>query len=107
MANEVSELQAYIEELLEPIGALEFKPFFGGKSLRCRDVQIGMLMGDVFYLSVEGELRAELKSIGGKPFSYMTKKGERIIEKYCAVPADILDDQDDLVSWVRRTIQSK
>jgi TfoX/Sxy family transcriptional regulator of competence genes len=107
MVKEVSELQAYIEELLEPIGALEFKPFFGGKSLRCRDVQIGMLMGDVFHLSVEGDLRTELKAHGGKPFSYMTKNGERIIEKYCAVPADILDDQDALISWVNRTIQSK
>lgn len=107
MAREVSELQAYIEEMLEPVGGLEFKPFFGGKSLRCRDVQIGMLMGDVFYLSVEGDLREALKARGGQPFRYMTKHGERVIEKYCELPADILDDHEELIDWVRKTIAAK
>lgn len=107
MVGQKSELQAYIEELLESVGGLEFKPFFGGKSLRCRDVQIGMLMGDIFYLSVEGALRDALKSRGGTPFCYMTKHGERIIEKYCAVPADILEDHEELIVWINKAINAK
>jgi len=94
----------YVMELLEPISVIEGGKFFGGYGIKCQSVQFAMIMGNTLYFVVNDNTRGEYEEAGSKPFSYLTKKGQRLVKRYYEVPADLLEDQDELLAWARESI---
>ena len=76
---------------------------FGGAGLYQDDVFFGLLFRDTLYFKVDGTNRAdyELRGMGrfqpypDKPYMSFT---------YYEVPADVLEDREELTSWARRSI---
>ncbi|WP_085902261.1 TfoX/Sxy family protein [Kiloniella majae] len=96
----------YILEQLEPLGALKIGRFFGGKSIKYQNKQFCMIMKNRLYFRVGPNNLAEYLVYGAEPFSYLTKNGRVQVKKYYEVPADVLDDVDELRSWAKRAIEA-
>ena len=41
-----------------------------------------------------------------EPFSYSVKKGQVQVKKYYSVPAEVLENHDELVAWAKEAIQT-
>jgi len=102
MAN--SEFAEYICDQLAELGEVSSARFFGGVGFKLVDCQFAMCMGNTLYLVVDDVLRQKYLAMGSKPFSYKTKKGQRLVHRYYEVPDEILENQQDLLDWARESI---
>ncbi len=98
------EFIAYIMALLEPVAAIEGSKFFGGYGIKSDGVQFAMIMGNSLYFVVDDKTRVMYEKHEMKPFSYMTKNGERLVKRYFEVPFELLENPDELLDWARESI---
>lgn len=99
-----AEFTEHILELLEPIGVVEAKRFFGGVGISNGFVQFAMLMSDSLYFVVDDETRPRYEQAGMPPFSYQTKKGRVQVHRYFEVPEDVLAEPELLQEWAKNAI---
>ena len=106
MTANSDEYVAYIMERLQPLGRVSSGRFFGGTGLSIDGVQFGMLMGNTLYLATNDDLRGALEKLGGRPFSYSTKNGTVTVKKYCEVPGEVVEDEEQLRFFALRSINA-
>lgn len=92
----------HLLELLEPLGRVTARRFFGGRGLVVGGEQFAFAIGGVLYLRADAALAAELEALGALPFSYQTRLRTVRVGSYWSVPESGLDDGDALVEWARR-----
>ena len=92
----------HLLELLEPLGRVTARRFFGGHGLALGGTQFAFAIDGVLYLRAEASLAAELEALGAEPFSYRTRLRTVRVASYWSVPESGLDDCDALVGWARR-----
>lgn len=90
----------YVLELLEPIGKMRTRPFFGGTGIYNGSAQFAMVMGSTLYFVVDKASRAQYERAGMGPFSYLTKNGRVQVRRYFELPEDVLNDPQRLRQWV-------
>jgi DNA transformation protein len=95
----------YLLEQLAPLRGVSSKSFFGGVGLVADDTQFAMVMGSVLYFVVDDATRPNYEKLGSICFSYATKKRRVDVRKYFAVPADLIEDQDQLVVLARESLR--
>ena len=106
MTGNSADFSAFIlEQLQESIPVLRSKPFFGGTGLTTHGLQFAMLMGNTVYFVVDDTTRPTYESLGSVCFSYKTAKKTVNVKKYSSVPAHIIEEQDELIVWARRSIK--
>ncbi len=64
-----------------------------------------MIMGNSLYFVVDDSTREKYEKMGSGCFSYLTKKGRVQVKKYYAVPAELIEDQEQLVLLAREAIR--
>jgi DNA transformation protein len=95
----------YLLEQLAPLRGAVSKNFFGGVALVHGDTQFAMVMGSELYFVVDDLTRPNYERMGSECFSYATKKGRVAVRKYYAVPAGLIEDEDQLVVLARESIR--
>ena len=100
-AAEPTGLAAHVVDVL---GDIECRRYFGGWSLAKGGVQFAMVMEDVLYFTVGDELRAALKREGAAPFSYAKGGTKIVVERLYTAPSACLDDPDALRHWANAAI---
>ena len=98
-----SELLDHLTDQLAPLGAARGRPMFGGYGVYLDGLIIGIIAFDSFYLKVDDTNRPDFEAAGSAPFSYDTKSGTNTINGYWEVPADVLDDSDQLRAWALKS----
>jgi DNA transformation protein and related proteins len=93
----------YVLDQLERTGRLTTRRMFGGVGLYCDDRFFGFIDDDTLFFKVDDSTRADYVSRGMKPFSPYKNKPD-VSMSYYTVPADVLDDAEDLVQWARRSV---
>jgi len=63
-----------------------------------------MLMGNSLYFVVDEVTRPKYEKLGSHCFSYQTKKGRVDVKRYYLVPANLIDDPEQLVALARESI---
>jgi DNA transformation protein len=96
---------AYLLEQLAPLRDVASKNFFGGVGLVSGATQFAMVMGSVLYFVVDDATRPNYEKLGSSCFSYVTKKRRVDVRKYFSVPADLIEDQDQLVLLAKESIR--
>jgi DNA transformation protein len=92
----------YVVDQLACIGPITAKKMFGGVGLYRDGVFFGLIAGDVLYFKVDDENRALYVSAGAKPFQPYGDDSYSI--SYYVVPADVLEDFDQLRAWARGSV---
>jgi DNA transformation protein len=99
-----SELLDHLVDQLMPLGDARGRPMFGGYGVYLDGLIIGIIAFDMFYLKVDDQNRPDFEAAGSAPFSYDTKSGANTITAYWEVPADVLDDSDQLRAWALKSL---
>jgi DNA transformation protein and related proteins len=99
-----SELLDHLTDQLTPLGDARGRPMFGGYGVYLDGLIIGLIAFDTFYLKVDDENRPDFEAAGAAPFSYDTKCGTNTITAYWEVPANVLDDSDQLRAWALKSL---
>lgn len=93
----------FVEEQLGRVAAVRSRRMFGGVGLYADDVFFAVIADDELYLKVDGETREAYTARGMEPFR--PYKDERSMEYY-QLPAEILEDVDELSVWVRDAVEA-
>jgi DNA transformation protein len=96
--------QAYVEELLAPLGAVVAKRMFGGVGMFCRERMFALIADDVLYFKTNDSNRPAFEAADSGPFEYETRNGTRGVMAYWRVPDEVLENEDEIVAWGRRAI---
>jgi DNA transformation protein len=99
-----SELLDHLVDQLTPLGEARGRPMFGGYGVYLDGLIIGLIAFDTFYLKVDDRNRPDFEAAGSAPFSYGTKCGTNTIAAYWEVPADVLEDPDQLRAWALKSL---
>lgn len=95
------EYLAYIQDLLAVIGQVQAKRMFGGAGLYYQGVFFGLVADDVLYFKVDESNKANYEAAGSGPF----RPFGTYAMSYYEVPADVLEDADDLARWARKAVE--
>ena len=99
-----SELLDHLTDQLAPLGEARGRPMFGGYGVYLDGLIIGLIAFDSIFLKVDDQNRPDFEAAGASPFSYDTKNGTITVTAYWEVPADVLDDSDQLRAWALKSL---
>jgi len=91
----------YILDMLEPIGPVSAKRMFGGGGIFLHGNMFALINDDVLYFKVDGQNIKPFDDAEATAFTYI-RRGKEIALSYRAVPADVIDDTDQLCGWAHR-----
>jgi len=94
---------AYVVEQLAPFSRVTSRRMFGGVGLYADELFFGLIADDTLYFKVDDSNRADYTQRGCKPFCPFPDKPEFSMSYY-DVPADLLDDSDELSRWARKSL---
>jgi DNA transformation protein len=93
----------YVLEQLERTGRVTSRRMFGGVGLYCDGVFFGIVDDDTLYFKVDDATRPDYESRRMKPLRPFKDQPD-VSLTYYTVPADVLDDAEELVTWARRAL---
>jgi DNA transformation protein len=94
----------FILEQLEDLGDIRCRAMFGGHGIYYGDIFFGIIFKGSLYFKTSDRTRADYIRLGMKPFR--PSKDQTLITYY-EVPADILEENSELLEWAGKAIASQ
>lgn len=94
------EFADYVVDLLRPLGPVHARRMFGGFGLYLDGSMFALIVDDTLYLKADAANRAVFAGRDMAPFTY-ARQGKMVSLAYHAVPAEALDEQEDLLALAR------
>ena len=91
------EFRAFVEDQIGRVAPVRSRPMFGGLGLYSADLFFGVVDDDLVYFKVDDATRPRYVERRMRPFDPMGSP----MNGYWQVPADVIEDADELASWVR------
>ncbi len=94
----------YLDFVLDQLSdqeGVQSRAMFGGHGLYCGGIFFGIVYNDVLYFKTDDSTRSDYETLGMKPFRPNPKQ---TLKNYFEVPADVLEDRDQLTSWTRKAV---
>ncbi len=98
-----ADYQAFVLEQLGQVTPVRSRRMFGGLGVYAGDLFFALVDDDRLYLKVDDVTRPDFVAAGSGPFRPYGDGGEEM--SYYEVPADALEDVDELRGWVRKAIE--
>jgi DNA transformation protein and related proteins len=96
----------FVADQLSALGSVAIKRMFGGAGLYFDGRMFGLIDEDTLYLRVDDETRPEFLARGMTPFHPVRRDPKRVSLNYYQLPAEVLEDSDQLVVWAKRAIKA-
>ena len=96
------EFQDYVTDQLSVAGSILPKRMFGGVGLYADGIFFALIANDILYQKVDDTNRQDYKSAGMDAFRPYPDKTRSM--QYFEVPVDVLEDQQELLAWARKSI---
>src|SRR5688500_8009829 len=94
----------FITEQLASVDDLSVRPMFGAHGLYAGATFFGIVCRGRLYLKTDAQSVGEYERRGMGPF----RPNERqTIKSYYEVPADVVEDREELATWARRAMRAK
>jgi DNA transformation protein and related proteins len=93
----------YVVDQLSGWGDVSVRHMFGGAGLYRRGVMFAVIAEDVAYLKVDDSNRSDFIQAGSAPFEPYPDKIKTTIRTYYEIPAEVLEDPDELARWAERS----
>ncbi|EIE00748.1 TfoX/Sxy family protein [Leptospira licerasiae] len=100
----MSSFLTHVQDRLKVCGPLSYKNMFGGFGVYSGSQIFAMVIKDRLYFRVGQSNQAEYESAGMAPFTYAGKDGKLVRVSYWEVPEEILEDDQDLIFWFRKSL---
>jgi len=95
------DFRAFVEDQIGRVMPVRSRPMFGGLGLYSGDLFFAVVDDDVLYFKVDDETRPRYEKRRMQPFNPMG----RPMNGYWQVPAGVLEDADELATWVREAVE--
>jgi DNA transformation protein and related proteins len=92
----------FILDQLQGLGGVACRAMFGGHGFYCDQVFFGILFKSRLFFKTDPSSRSFYVEKGMKPFRPNAKQ---TLKRYYEVPADLIEDPDELTAWARRAIE--
>lgn len=92
----------YLLGQLKSLGGVEARRMFGGLGLYSRGTFFGLLYKDRLYFKTDDSTRPEYEARGSEGFQ--PRPGVKVQMTYYTVPAEVLEDEDELVRWAQKSV---
>ncbi len=96
----------FILEQLQGVGGLVSRRMFSGVGLYSDGVFFGLLYKDRLYFKTDDSTRPNYEARGSEGFLPPRTDLRQIRMSYYTVPADILEDREELVRWARQATEA-
>jgi DNA transformation protein and related proteins len=93
----------YILEQLQGLGRLTSRRMFSGAGLYSDGLFFGLLYKDRLYFKTDDSTRPEYEARGSEGFRPRPNTA-RLKATYYTVPAEVLEDSQELVTWARKAV---
>lgn len=93
---------SYVLEQLSALRDLRPKRMFGAVGIYCDDNFFAVIDDDILYLKTDETTSADFESRGMRRF--MPSPDKQGSMGYYEVPADVLEDRDELAAWARKAV---
>ena len=93
----------YVVEQLSGWGEVSVRRMFGGAGLYRERTMFAVLADDVAYLKVDDSSRDDFLRAGSAPFEPYPEKIKTTIRTYFEIPADVMENPDELARWAQRS----
>jgi DNA transformation protein len=97
------EFVGYVVEQLSGWGEVSVRRMFGGAGFYREGIMFAVVAEDVAYLKVDDSNRDDFLRAGSAPLEPYPDKIKTTIRTYYEIPADILEDPDELAQWAQRS----
>ncbi len=104
MTTDSNDYVKYVLDQLASLRSITSNRFFGGVGLSSAGTQFAMVMESSLYFVVNDATRPKYEKMGSHSFSYSTKKKQVAVKKYYAVPAELIEDSEQLVALAKESI---
>jgi DNA transformation protein len=95
----------FVLEMLEAFGPVSFRPMFGGGGLYRTDLMFALITrSDVLYFRTDDQNTPDFIDAGMGPF--VTNAEKKTTMPYHEVPADILEDTDEMCTWAQKAFDA-
>ena len=92
---------AAVQEIFAGLGEVTIKRLFSGKGLYHHGLIVGAVMDGEVLLKADAASEPSFQSAGAIQWIYQYPDGRTIKMPYWTLPADALDDADQLAAWVK------
>jgi DNA transformation protein and related proteins len=89
-----------VHDLLAQIDGINARAMFGGHGLYKDGIIFGVIMDGELYFKTNEKTKIKYEKYGSKPFTYSKGRTKSITMSYWKLPAEIMDDPDELKKWV-------
>lgn len=94
----------YVLDQLARLPQVTSRRMFGGVGLYSGEVFFGIIANDTVFFKVDDSTRESYTSRSCEPFRPYKDRPE-VSMSYFQVPADVLEDADELVQWARTAVR--
>jgi DNA transformation protein len=94
-----------IGDQLAMISGMSAKAMFGGFGIYREGTIVGIVIADELYLKVDESNQQVYEAMGSTPFSYEKKDGTRTTMSYWKIPAEVLEDREQLMLLVEQSYE--
>lgn len=99
-------LFAWVQEALEPLGAVTLRKMMGGATLYLDGTIFAILDEGEIWLKADAETDAIWDAEGCEKFSVTFKDGRVDVMNYRRAPADVYDDAEALQRWATLAVEA-
>lgn len=92
----------YVTDQLSAVGSILSKRMFGGVGLYADGIFFALIANDILYQKVDDTNRQDYESAGMEAFRPYPDKTRSM--QYFEVPVEVLEDQQELLTWARKSI---
>ncbi len=96
----------FVRDLLAHFEPLRIRRMFGGAGVYSGELFFAILVDDTLYLKVDDVTRADYEARGLSPFRYRSKQGKTMTMGYYPLPAEVLEDPEELRAWATRAVEA-
>jgi len=94
----------FVMDQLCTLEEAEARPMFGGFGIYHGDIFFGIIFKGRLYFKTDSRTKSVYLKKGMKPFRPNSKQ---TLKSYYEVPVEIIEDQDELVSWAKKAVHAK
>lgn len=95
----------YVLGQLAALGRVRSRRMFGAAGLYCDEIFFAIISDDTLYLRVDDGNRADYTARGMAAFRPYADRPD-ISMTYFEVPAEVLEDAEELLGWSRRSLKT-
>ena len=93
-------------EVFHDIEDITSRPMFGDYGVYKDGIFFALIANGELYFKVDSSNQKDFENLGSKPFVYKGHKGKSVTLSYWQLPADIMENAEELKSWVEKSVSA-